>query len=128
MNWIRVVITFLLCFCLQKSSSGQANLEGRRFAIDLTLKGVHDSFDTLYFQGSKLSYATARKYGFAPAEYKSKEKNTGRIVGTALNESKANGTMLWNFVVMEDSISGTATFDSRVQNAITYDFTGKEMK
>jgi hypothetical protein len=128
MNWIRLVFTFLICFCLQKASSGQANLDGRRFAIDLTLKDVHDSFDTLYFQGSKLSYTTARKYGFAPAEYKSKEKNTGRIVGTALNESKANGTMLWNFVVMEDSISGTATFDSRVQNAITYDFTGKEMK
>lgn len=126
---IFVVSLFIVPLALIFNKSfAQTNLDGRRFAINLMLKGVHDSFDTLSFQGGKLTYSTARKFGFAPAEYKTKEKSTGRILGTALNESKANGTMLWNFVLLQDSISGTATFDSRVRNPVTYDFTGKEMK
>ena len=60
--------------------------------------------------------------------YKAKEKKDGNVVGTATNESKANGVMVWNFVVMNDSIAGTASFDTRVQNPAKYDFTGKELK
>lgn len=128
MKYFKIFVLLATTIFLRSQSYGQSNLDGKRYAINLTLKGVHDSFDTLRFQGGKLTYSTALKYGFAPAEYKAKEKNTGRMVGTALNESKANGTMLWNFVVMEDSISGSATFDSRVRNPVTYDFTGKEIK
>lgn len=128
MKYFRIFILLASIIFLRSQSYGQSILDGKIYAINLTLKGVHDSFDTLMFQGGRLTYSTARRYGFAPAEYKTKEKNTGRMVGTALNESKTNGTMLWNFVVLEDSISGSATFDSRVRNPVTYEFTGKEIK
>lgn len=125
---IAIAIFFAVSLIPSARSNAQINLDGKQYAIDLMLKGVHDSFDTLRFEGAKLTYNTARKYGFAPAEYKAKEKSTGRIIGTAMNESKQNGTMLWNFVVIQDSIAGIATFDSRVRNAVTYDFTGRKLE
>jgi len=106
----------------------QVNLDNRKFVINLFRDGSHDSFDTLYFSKGNFTYFTGHKYGFQPAPYKAKEKKDGNIVGTATNESKTNGEMIWNFIVMNDSIAGSASFDTRVQNPVKYDFTGKELR
>jgi len=125
---MKFILLFVFALFISHRSFSQVNLDDRKFAINMFRSGTHDSFDTIYFKNGNLTYYTARKYGFAPAPYKAKEKKDGNVVGTATNESKANGVMVWNFVVMNDSIAGTASFDTRVQNPVNYDFTGKEAK
>ncbi|MFI5134217.1 MAG: hypothetical protein ACHQD9_00060 [Chitinophagales bacterium] len=124
----KFIFFFVVALFISHLSYSQVNLDDRKFAINMFRGGTHDSFDTLYFSKGNLTYYTARKYGFQSAPYKAKEKKDETIVGTATNESKANGVMVWNFVVMNDSIAGTASFDTRVQNPVNYDFTGKEAK
>jgi len=125
---MKFISLFIIAFFISRISFSQVNLDDRKFVINMLREGTHDSFDTLYFNSGKFSYSTARKYGFQPAVYKAKEKKDGNVVGTATNESKANGVMVWNFAVMNDSIAGTASFDTKVQNAVKYDFTGKEIR
>ena len=125
---MKFISLFIISLLITQASFSQINIDERRFAIDLFQGDRHDYFDTLDFSNGNLSYGTARKYGFQPAAYKVKEKKDRSLVGTALNESKTNGTMLWNFVIMNDSIAGTASFDSRVRNPVNYTFAGKELK
>jgi hypothetical protein len=125
---MKFVLLSIAALFLSRIASAQANLDDRSFTLNMFRGGTHDSWDTLYFSKGNLTYFNARKYGFQPAPYKAKEKKDGNIVGTATNESKSNGVMVWNFVIMNDSIAGTASFDTNVQNPVKYDFTGKERK
>jgi len=126
--FMKYISLFIIVFFISRVAFSQVNLDDRKFVVNMFRDGMHDSFDTLYFAKGNFTYFTARKYGFQPAPYKAKEKKEGNVVGTATNESKTNGVIVWNFVVMNDSIAGTASFDTRVQNPVKYDFTGKELK
>lgn len=111
---------------LGPQARAQGGLDGRSFFIGLFEGEVLTETDTLFFQNGQLSFASARKYGFAPAAYRSKSKQN-QITGSALNRSKLNGTMLWNFSVVADSIYGYAVFDNRVENPVRYRFQGKQV-
>ncbi|MCS6916436.1 MAG: hypothetical protein RMK52_07775 [Chitinophagales bacterium] len=108
------------------AAAAQAPLDGRSYAIQLYENELPAERDTLSFRNGQLHFATARKYGFAPATYQFRSK-ANRITGSALHRSKLNGTMLWNFTVVADSIYGLADFDNRVENPIRYRFSGKEL-
>ena len=124
---MKIIIILALLLLFGEAAYSQSSLDGRKFAIVLYRDKERDSSDTLFFDSGMLNYATAKKFGFQPAEYKAKEKNKNIIV-TALNKSKINGTMLWNLTVMQDSTAGTAVFDTNLQNPVKYSFTGKEIK
>lgn len=120
---------YVLLLCIVVSLTplhAQPTPDQRRFAIELYAADLPTERDTLRFHNGQLTFSSARKYGFAPAAYQYKLKQN-RMVGSALNRSKLNGTMLWNFTIVADSIYGLAVFDNRVENPVRYQFNGKEV-
>jgi hypothetical protein len=125
---MKKIFTCFLIFWISQEVNAQVNLDERKFAIILSLEGERQYSDSLFFTNGNLFFSTAKKYGFAPAPYRAREKKNLSIEGTATNESKMNGIMHWNFQIMNDSIYGEATLDTRLQNPVKHNFTGKEIK
>ena len=126
MNLVSILFLFIIfsskIICAQTTS-----LDGRSFTAILYIKKERDSVDTLKFQNSSMTFATAKKYGFIIESMKPKEKN-GNIHFVSTFKSKKNGVLIWDGIIMNDSIAGTCIWDQPLQNPINYTFTGKEVK
>lgn len=123
-----LLLTFLLFLASRSFSQMVQNpLDGKTFAIELSLNGKVDSKETLVFDKGMMDPLDCHQWGFSASACQAKQSGS-MYTFRVISKSEKEGTMAWEGKVTGNSIEGTVVWTKTGQDNINYTFNGKEIK
>jgi hypothetical protein len=116
-GWATFLATFLLPGCSNeehRTATEAANLNDRRYAIELWQSGQSAGADTLHFENNVFESTWCRGYGFPPSPFKMESENEA-LIWQSLSQSMSDGRVEWRGTVRGDAIEGSLTWQKEGQ-------------